>query len=149
MSKQNFLCNLKNSSFLYFLFCSLMMNLVRQPRMPVLHSVITRNQLWNSSRYAGAADGSNFLKRSTKFILLLFTEIRVPNTTFKERLSPFLTYTDIFENGDFLFLLFSKKYALTRGVFESFSIVHTKMLQRWKNDSFFHRACVMLVVYDV
>ena len=67
---------------------------------------------------AGAADGSNFLKRSTKFIHLLFTEIR-------ERLSPVHTYTDSFENGDFFLLLY-----------------------RWKYDSFFHRACVMLVVYD-
>ena len=44
-----------------------------------------------------------------------------------------------FRNGDF-FLRFAKKYTSTRGVFESFSSVHMKTL---------NRACGMLVVNDV
>ena len=34
-----------------------------------------------------------------------------------------------------IFSLFSKTYASTRSVFESFSPFHTKMLKRWKYDS--------------
>ena len=53
------------------------------------------------------------------------------------------TYPDIFEHG------VSKKYASTRGVFESFSPVHTKTQKRWKNDSIRSWTCIMLEVYDV
>ena len=42
-------------------------------------------------------------------------------------LGPLHTYLDIFENEE-IFPLFSKKYASTSTVFESFSAVHTKTL---------------------
>ena len=60
-------------------------------------------------------------------------------------------YPDIFENGDF-FLRFPKAKkinASTRGVFESFLPVHTKLLKRWKYDSMPYWACVMLWYNDV
>ena len=37
--------------------------------------------------------------------------------------------------------LLKKKYASTRSVFESFSPVHTKTLERWKYDNVSYRAC--------
>ena len=43
-----------------------------------------------------------------------------------------------------IFSPFSKTYASTRRVFESFSPFHTKMLKRWKYDSIPYWACVML-----
>ena len=52
-------------------------------------------------------------------------------------LGPGHMYPDIFENGDF-FLRFPKAKkinASTRGIFESFLPVHTKLLKRWKYDS--------------
>ena len=51
------------------------------------------------------------------------------------------TFPDIFENGDFF--SYSKKYASTRSVFESFSPVNTKTLERWKGDSIPYRACAV------
>ena len=43
-----------------------------------------------------------------------------------------------------IFSPFSKTYASTRRVFESFSPFHTKMLKQWKYDSIHYWACVML-----
>ena len=50
---------------------------------------------------------------------------------------PVHKYPDIFENGDF----FPFRYV--------FKKLRVHMLKRWKDDCIPHRACVMLVVYDV
>ena len=51
------------------------------------------------------------------------------------------TFPDIFENRDFF--SYSKTYASTRSVFESFSPVNTKTLRRWKGDSVPDRPCAV------
>ena len=69
-------------------------------------------------------------------------------TFYKSHLGPGHTYPDIFENGEF-FQRLKKIYASLRSVFESFSPVLTKTLQRCKYDSVTYGACVMLEVYDI
>ena len=79
---------------------------------------------------------------------LFFQKIHICNSTIQ---TPALKPRPRVQTEICSFSSFSKKYASTRSVFESFSPVHTETLKRWKYDASLneHASCYEYKKYDI